>query len=135
MNIFTKRPPGKGHLILLASALAILSACQVGIAYVPDSNNNNSPPLSDAGIYPQVDAAPVGPDGTPPVGPDAAPPMPDATVADAYVPPEPDAAAPTWTAPDFTLEDINPQSSSNGQDVTVSSHLGQVVVLYFGSFT
>ena len=57
------------------------------------------------------------------------PPQPDAAVADAYVPPQPDASTATWTAPDFTLTDVNPQSSTNGQSLTLSDNLGKVVVV------
>ena len=54
-------------------------------------------------------------------------PLPDARLADAQL----DDAGP---APDFTLPDLNPGSPTYGQDRSVLSAGGKVIVLYFATF-
>ena len=81
----------------------------------PDARADASPPPFDAA--PQPDAASL---------PDAAPTPDSASIPDAAV---------TWNAPDFTLEDLNPNSPSYQQNRTLSDNLGKVMVIYFASYT
>ena len=37
--------------------------------------------------------------------------------------------------PDFTLPDVNPNSATNGQDVSPRDHLGRISAWYFGHST
>ena len=138
------------HRRLVCAVLALfMASCQYGTAYVDLYSIDGGISAVDAAVG-QPDSAVGQPDSavaqsdSAVVQPDSAVAQPDSAVVqqdsavaqqDSAVTQQDGGSGGTWTAPDFTMEDLNPASPTYGMDLTASDNLGRVVVIYFSSYS